>query len=300
MRSSRPKVNRLARDTEAPCGVDSERGRHRIAEPLVIHIRRRLAPLLVVLTLTTPLGTAAARAEISPRTPDAAVAREIEGLVRDRSDASARGDVARWKRRIADDCAWIGVGLAVQTTASVAEAQIGFVGRNEVEDFTARVHGEVVVATYLLVQHVGEGANARIVRLRKLDTYHRRNGEWWLVANAESLAPPPRTVVAVDPARLDRLAGEYAGAFARKPVNVRVWRNGKALMAQDSTSPNPFELRPTSDTSFFVDDEPADWLFELDAEGPARALIYRAGGVDLRFERVGTATPAEDRPAATK
>jgi ketosteroid isomerase-like protein len=219
------------------------------------------------------------------------VSREIEALVRDRADASQKGDVTRWRRRVADDCAWIGVGLAVATTADVATAQVGYVGRVDVEDFNARVFGDTVVATYLLLQRIGTGADERVVRLRKLDTYARRKGYWWLVANAESLAPPPRTVVAIDPATLDRYAGEYAGTFAQKPVRVRLWREGTALMAQDSTSATPFELKPTSDVSFFAEGEPADWIVELDTNGRARAVLYRAGGVDMRFERVVGANP---------
>lgn len=243
-------------------------------------------------SLVLLVGAIAAHARAAPPSAsEADVASQIHDLVRDRSEASARGDVQRWRRRIADDCAWIGVGLAVQTTAGVAEAQIGFVGRNDVEDFTARVHGDVVVATYLLVQHIGEGANERIVRLRKLDTYQRRSGDWWLVANAESLAPPPRAAVTVDPARLDRLAGEYVGTFSQQPVRVRVWREGSSLKAQDTTSPEPFELRAASEASFFIEGEPAEWLFESDAEGAVRALIYRAGGADLRFERVPEPSP---------
>lgn len=226
-----------------------------------------------------------------PASPAAAAPREtaaaaIERIVRERHEAGARGDRAAWRRHVGPDCIWIGAGgLKTATTREVGEAQVDTGTRREIEEFVARTYGETVVATYIVAERPGGEGQAAPVRLRKLDTYVRRAGEWMLVASAESADLPPRKVAAVDPAVFDRYAGEYAGEFNAK-VTVTIWRDGARLMGRDSTSSEPFELLPESQTAFFIAGDAATWIFETDAKGRAAALIYRSGASELRFRKV--------------
>lgn len=211
--------------------------------------------------------------------------KRVETLVRERAEAGARGDVARWRRQVADDCIWIGgSGLRTATTSEVAAAQIDIGARREILEFDARAHGDVVIATYLLVEHVPADGAQRIVRTRKLDTYRRRGADWVLIANAESLESPPRRSVAIDPGVLDRYVGRYRGHLPT-PVTVRIWREADGLRLIDSTSEQPATLSAASETEFYVAGEAADWVFVVDASGRAGALLYRSAGAELRFDR---------------
>lgn len=211
--------------------------------------------------------------------PKDAAATEVERLVSERLHAAVKGDKATWRRHIADECLWIGPGLVVGTTADAGQeisANANLPAKNyELRDFEARVFGDVVVATYLSIEHQ-YGKEGLAKRFRKTDTYLRRGGRWQLISATE-IYVPRRLAHAVSPSTYDSYVGEYT----LDPSHVvRVWRAGERLLSQSTGERHPIEFLAAREDVFFVDGEPGEWVFERAADGKVRGLIFKLGAGD--------------------
>jgi ketosteroid isomerase-like protein len=228
---------------------------------------------LAVAAVCLALCTAAA-----PAPSDGA---RVEQLVRERLAASARSDKATWRKHIADDCLWVGPGLAVGTTADAESEQIGTSEVRTFKDFQTRRFGEVTIATYLLIARGEQDGVATLRRWRKSDTY-RRVGKDWKMIQAVEIVIPVRQIAKIDPAVLN----DYAGLYRLKPgVELKVWRDGDRLMMQ-ATGQTAGETLPAGNDVFFDDGEPGEYRFVRDAARKVIAVIYSNEGVELRLERV--------------
>lgn len=236
----------------------------------------RSALLVFAVMTAASLGASPAIA----RDRDAAA---IEQIIKERHEAGARGDKALWREHIADDCVWLGTRLKVLSLEEVEEAQVDVGARREISDVTVRDYGRTAVATYIVTELFGNGGEVRRQRMRKIDSYAKIDGAWKLVANAESLEPPPRPVAAVDTSLYRFYTGRYVGVFGEK-VTITVTTRDARLFAFISGQ-SEIELRPASETTFFDEDEAADWVFGAGPDGFAVALAYKSGGTLLRFER---------------
>lgn len=83
------------------------------------------------------------------------------------------GDKQAWKRHIAEDCIWVGNGMAVMDKKPVEGMQVDTGARVEIEDLAVRDYGEVAVLTYITVEHIQQGGEIKTQRYRKADTYAR-------------------------------------------------------------------------------------------------------------------------------
>ena len=197
--------------------------------------------------------------------------------------------VERWGRHIGADCIWVGKGLGVATRADVSGQQIDTGKRVEIKDFTARDYGNVAVLTYLVVEHQPQAGREITTRLRKMDTYASRDGEWQLIANAEVVGKPDRVAIAFDPKRFDNYAGTYETMMNGRPIRTRIWREGSKLMAQ-TEGQAAGEMLPLSPTLFFDAATPEDGgpenIFVLDASGRATEWTWREGAVEFKARRL--------------
>ncbi len=88
--------------------------------------------------------------------------------------------------------------------------------------------------------------------------------------------------VELPPSTLDALAGEYQVAEA---FSIRVWREGKKLMAQATNQP-AFEMKALSPTRFVIPDVSAEIEFTRNGDGPPTGMVLRQGGRDVPAKRV--------------
>jgi hypothetical protein len=200
-------------------------------------------------------------------------------------------DQATWGRHVGADAIWVGMGLRVARRAEVASSQVSTGKRVEIQEFETHHYGDTAVLSYLVVEHhpPADGKDGAITRLRKLDTYVRRDGRWQLVANAEVLGKPDRKAVSLDTAALDRVVGHYETLLDGKPLRTRIWREGTRLYAQ-TEGQEIGELMPLGPTSFFDAAEPQEGgpenLFVLGADGRAVQWIWRNAGVEFPARRL--------------
>lgn len=208
-------------------------------------------------------------------------------LVKERHvpDRAARA----WSDHVGTQAVWVGRGLRVATRAEVQGQQIATGKRVDIQDFTAHDYGDAAVLTYLVVEHQPQNGGEVTTRLRKMDTYLRRDGRWQLVANAEVVGRPDRKAVVLDAAALDRLAGSYETEFDGQVLRTRIWRDGSRLFAR-TDGQEAGELLPLSATLFFDASEPQEGgpenEFLIDADGRVREWLYRDGAVVIRSRRV--------------
>jgi len=225
----------------------------------------------------------------APFTASAAGAREdvFLALVKERHIPPVTAE--SWGRHIGDDCVWIGRGLRVVSRAEVQGLQVDTGKRVEIRDFVAHDYGTAAVLTYLVVEHQPQASGDVITRLRKMDTYVERAGNWQLVANAEVVGKPDRKAVQLDTASLDRIAGNYETRFGDKVIRTRIWREGARLFAQ-TDGQEKSELMPLGGTIFFDAGEPeeggAENEFLLDERGRVTEWVYRDGDTEFRSRKL--------------
>ncbi len=209
------------------------------------------------------------------------------GFVKERFEPPVTRE--KWGRHVSPDCVWVGGGLGVSTFKDVAGMQIDMGTRIEIIDFQVRDHGDVAILTYLVTQHVPQNGKEVTTRLRRMDTYAERRGQWQLIANAEVLGRPDRVAVPMDAAVLQRYAGTYEATLNGKPVRTRLWVEGASLMAQ-TEGQEAGEMKPLSPTLFFDAATPEeggpDNIFVLDADGRVTEWIFRQANVEVRSRRL--------------
>lgn len=111
--------------------------------------------------------------------------------------------------------------------------------------------------------------------------------------NAQSGKPQERRAISVEPAVLDRYAGEYR-LDANMIVVVR--RDGERLLAQLTGQPE-FEIFPESRNKFFWKVVDAQATFVGADDQPAAALILHQHGQDMRAPRVDAGSAAQVQAA---
>jgi len=203
--------------------------------------------------------------------------------------AGLKGDKATWRRHISEGCVWVGPAAKVARFPEVLAQQVDAGIQGEILDLSVDDHGDSVVLTYILREQVPQEGGAKIVRLRRMDTYTRLSGDWRLISVAELVVNPDRKRAQLDPRLLDEYTGIYENVLHGKKLRTRIWRDGSKLMSQ-TEGQEPEELIPESNTVFFQASTPEegspDNLFVRDAKGHTIAWIYKDAGVEFRADKV--------------
>jgi CubicO group peptidase (beta-lactamase class C family) len=121
-------------------------------------------------------------------------------------------------------------------------------------------------------------AAGRATRLR----LRSRIGPAQVFERTDKPLPSPRREVKLDPAKYDRLAGEYELA---PDFTITILRRGDKLVSR-ATGQAEVELFPESETRFFLKVVDAQVDFTLDAAGAVTGLVLHQGGQDLPARKI--------------
>jgi hypothetical protein len=224
------------------------------------------------------LGAApfAAPALAAPEDVPALLQRNTQALM----DAIPRGDAAVWQRLLADEVVVTDEGGGVSGKAEMVKGIAPFPSRISgtiaIQDFQARVHGEVAIATYVSDEHESFFGAQLHCQYRSTDTWRRGAGEWRLVASQVLAIRTDPPAVPLAPTEAAAIAGTYALAPDRKMVIA--FKDG-ALTVQEGTRPAK-PLLAEAPSVFFVPGSPR--YRYLAQPG---AIIQRREAWDLRWLR---------------
>lgn len=101
------------------------------------------------------------------------------------------------------------------------------------------------------------------------------------VAGMKVDPPSVRRSIPVTEAQLESLVGEYPSKFG---FTISVTREGEALLAR-LTGQQALRVYPESPTLFFYRDVKAELEFDIDGQGPAKAVTLFQNGQKIRCER---------------
>jgi hypothetical protein len=94
--------------------------------------------------------------------------------------------------------------------------------------------------------------------------------------------PAPRTEIALDPGKLDRLVGVYELAPA---FRLAITKDGSALFGQ-ATGQGKLQLHPESELKFFLREVDAQITFVVAGDGKVNELVLHQGGANIPGKRV--------------
>jgi Domain of unknown function (DUF4440) len=208
---------------------------------------------------------------------------QVIQFMRERKHAYETRDVAAWGRHVAEKCSLVEAGgrLSTKEQFSSMEGLVGYKLSVEVSDIRATEFGETILLTYREKDTRDFGMQRSIGRYLDTETYARVDGEWKLIAFTENLVATVPAIVKLDLRLYDNFVGTYA---ANKDAIFVVTREGDRLFGK-YPGEEKAELLPASKSRFFVRGDTAAYLFVWDKSGKIVAHIYRAEGVEIRYDR---------------
>lgn len=245
--------------------------------------------MLTIVALAIAMSSfAGAQTQNQQAAQTAGVEQELLRLERAWLDAYVQRDAAAMGRILADNyMITYDTGQTVnkaQTLAELARPRpANFSFTFATENTTARVYGETVVLTGIVIQRTRMGERETVSRSRYTDTYVRRGGRWQVAASHLSRLPVERTAITtLSPTVLDLYVGEYELGPNRTLV---VTREGNALFAQP-TGQQRFELLPESETHFFLrGGADLQTVFIRDGAGRTTHLVVQQDRQNMRVAR---------------
>jgi ketosteroid isomerase-like protein len=197
------------------------------------------------------------------------------------------GDQATYDRIVADDFTGtdesaINRGKEQERALLPASPIPGGLALNE--DVQIRLYGETAVITGRIVTKA-KIADQEVpgFTTRFTDTWLKRQGRWQVVARHYSRVPVERAEVQLDTEVTDAYTGEYEFApdFA-----FRIFKEGERLFGQSPDQPM-FELRPESETVFFLNEPPALFLFLRNETGRVAQMLTIQDGRVATAKKLG-------------
>jgi hypothetical protein len=213
---------------------------------------------------------------------EALLARHTQSLM----NAITRGDGASWERLLSNDFVITDENGTLRTKAELVGSMkpLGprITGRIDVQDFAARISGDIAVVTYVSDEHETYFDQPMHCRYRSTDTWRRSAAGWRQVASQVLALRTDPPAIAVDPAIASALIGTYALAADKRMV---VAGTTSELTLSDAGKP-PKPLLAEAQDVFFVPGSPRyRYLVERDRSGQVAAIIQRREAWDLRWVR---------------
>ena len=237
--------------------------------------------IFVTVIILVPVFTSLA-AEAAPSSAE----KELVTIMQTILDSIATGDKEPWRRWLADDFVLLdrdgSVKLRSHLVDGTAPLKPGYELKLTMQDIESRDLGDAAVLIYRVVEEMKVFGQPLHVEYRNSHVFEKRDGRWQMLVWQYVELPRDPEPVAVDPARLNGLAGEYALSDGVQFV-VSV-RDGKLYGARAGRAET--ELIPESSDVFCSPSSEFRKIFVRDASGTAVEMIDRRKGSDTRWKRV--------------
>jgi len=210
-------------------------------------------------------------------------------LILQRVQAHSRGDVAGYRKLLADDFVHVD-DSGKRRTVDEIDRLVGTGNRSrwEVGKLHARPIGDsLAIVDCDLTEFVPFGPRELRMPLHETDVFVLRGDSWLFLEHAETHALDPPTPVTPKSAALD----DYVGRYECWPGYTETFtRRGDQLYAQASGDESPAPLRAATDESFFVESDPGLIVFVRGANGKVtHELIHFPDGKVLVARKINAA-----------
>ncbi len=245
--------------------------------------------LLVAAVLILAMIPLASSQTISQKVPqESKDVEELKRLEDEWLNSYLRGDKATFDRVVADDFTGTDESAVLRNKAQERElvqapppSPIKVSLTNE--EVQVRLHGDTAIVTGRIVQKAERpGQDSFGFQSRFTDTFLKRQGRWQVVARHYSRLPPERTAIKLDPKIYDAYVGEYEIA---PNIVFHVTKEGDKLTSQVTGQPKA-EMLPESESGFFVQGIPAQFIFIRDEKGQVARMIVLQDGRTISMRRV--------------
>lgn len=214
------------------------------------------------------------------------IEQEFRSLVREMHDTLLRCDKERLLSFFADD--FIGTSYEGYTTnkdqltktfrCAPPEVKVS----RDIEDHRIRRHGDTVIVSYRVVEHVTIGGKSSDGRYLYTDVFVKRAGRWQMISSHSTRLRPERKAAKVDPKIFD----DYVGRYAAEPKAIfTITREGDKLVGQ-APDGSRVEFLAESETTFFVEGRDIQVVFERDRTGQVARMIIKRDSGDLKLDRI--------------
>jgi uncharacterized protein DUF4440 len=235
---------------------------------------------------SAPVPSAPSPSASTPSAPSDEVVAVLKRQTQELMDAVAPGKVEVWQRYLLDDIVYVDEnGVSFAKAALLEELKplpAGLVGRIEVDQFQAKVHGDTAVTAAEIQEHLDYYGQELKTRFRFVDTWIRTPEGWRLAGRltAAVLKDPPR--ISLSQEELCKYAGEYR---LTPEITTKVSCTTGALIAERTGRP-PAAYVPEVRDVFFVEGEPRSRrIFTRDATGAIIGFVDRREGDDVRWQK---------------
>ena len=214
---------------------------------------------------------------------------ELTRIARERILEFDKGDKAVWSSYVADGYIIATPSGPVRTLADVTGGfgppQAGYRDVFSFEDVHVTRDGDTAIMSYVINEYEFWDDQKYVVpRLRKTDTYVRRNGRWLILGSQETFIAAEPTAIKVNSAVYREYAGRYR--LMRSLAYSVSTRNGKLFFGEEGKS-DERELLPMGRDIFFSKGQSGKIVFKRDRKGVVTSLLIRDNNYDIRVAKLG-------------
>ena len=218
---------------------------------------------------------------------DATVER-LKRAMQELLDAIAPGDVAVWRKYLAEGCIFTDEEGNVKTKAELLDElkplPKGYVGSIKMGEPKVFAQDNVIVMTHRDREELELYGQKLVTWFHLTDTWARQqDGQWRLVAAHVSAIPNERKPIAVSPNKLDEYVGQYDLAA---DVSYTVTREGERLFGQRTGRAKEELLPLCADTFYRKGVWRGEKIFERDGKGKVVRMLDRRENNDLVWSKV--------------
>jgi len=246
--------------------------------------------LFVVFVMTLASSSVQAQSASDPASNDAdnVIIERLKRATQELLDAVAPGDVAVWRKYLAEGCLYTDEEGNVKTKedllGELKPLPKGYIGSIKMGEPRVLARENVIVLSHRDREELELYGQKLVTWFHSTDTWAKsQNGDWKLVAVQVMAIPNERKPIALSPKKLD----EYVGQYQLAPeVIYTITREGDKLFGQ-RTGRAKEELLPMYEDAFY---RKGVWrgekVFERDSNGRIVNLLDRRENNDLVWKKL--------------
>jgi ketosteroid isomerase-like protein len=256
------------------------------------HLREtclQLNPIAIAFAVALASLSVHAQNTNGPARDDAANAtvEQLKRATQELLDAVAPGDVAVWRRHLAEDCIYTDEEGNVKTKQDLLKElkplPKGYLGSIKMGEPKVLAQENVIVLSHRDREELELYGQKLVTYFQSTDTWAKsQDGQWKLIAVQVMAIPNERKPIAVSPKKLD----EYVGQYQLAPdVIYTITREGDKLFGQRTGRAKEELLPLCADTFYRKGVWRGEKVFERDSEGRVVRLLDRRENNDLVWKR---------------